>query len=376
MRNNLAPKVGETGVQLPLWFGSGIHWALRLYYDPFLSRDPVETFQTWWELQWHGGIVNAAWLDTMLDRSPKEINVREDNETEYVVKGLKDLLADPDITEFEEHRELGIGMMTYYKDYALENDNFAVIMAEHTFSVPIIDPEGHPFFATDPRDGEAKQVHLRGTQDAIIQDLESGQFGVLEHKTTARIDESYFLKLDKDPQVTTYMYAAEREAEQHDLEYRRVDFTIYNALRKAYPKPPTEVRGGYFSINRATESTTPELLQQFIDERGIGFIVEEDAKLSAYVDYVREQGHSQFVIRNNPQEGSGPVRRNRAELKNAGIQIFQKAFDMLDDPVIYPNPTGEFYCVHCPFRGPCIGADDGSDYKMMLNEGYEKNWNR
>src|SRR4051812_5729556 len=57
MRNNLAPKPEEHGVVMPLWFGSGIHWALRHYYDPLLKRDPVETFKTWWDIQWNGGYV-------------------------------------------------------------------------------------------------------------------------------------------------------------------------------------------------------------------------------------------------------------------------------------------------------------------------------
>jgi PD-(D/E)XK nuclease superfamily len=386
MRNNLVPDVSQTGVVLPLWFGSGIHWALRHYYDPILSRDPVETFKTWWHLQWHGGLVPESWLETIYDRSPKEVKSLFDLETSgvitnsepmYKVKGLKDILMNTDIEPFEEHRQLGIGMMEYYKNYAEEFDDFEVIMVEHTFSVPITNHEtGEIFRAVDPRDGTEKEVHLRGTQDAIIRSLTTGKFGILEHKTTARIDEEYFLKLDKDPQVTTYMYAGEREAAIHDLDYKRIDFTIYNAIRKAFPRPPTMVRSGLFSIDRSKESTTPKMLQEFIEDNGIQVIVDEDPKLQAYVEYVNTIGHEQFIVRNNPQKGSKPVTRNRFEIKNAGIQMYYKAKDMLNEPVVYPNPTGDRYCTRCPFRGPCIAIDDGSDYAMMLSDGFERNWTR
>src|SRR6516164_542862 len=57
MRVNLVPRVDTGTVVMPLWFGSGIHWALSQYYDPVLPRDPVEVFQTWWEVQWRGGII-------------------------------------------------------------------------------------------------------------------------------------------------------------------------------------------------------------------------------------------------------------------------------------------------------------------------------
>lgn len=378
MRNNLVPDVSQTGVVLPLWFGSGIHWALRHYYDPILSRDPVETFKTWWQLQWSGGLVPESWLETIYDRNPKEVEWQEGyEEPMYRVKGLKHILYDADFEEFEQHRELGIGMMEYYKSYAEQFDDFKVIMVEHTFSIPITHPEtGEILRAIDPRDGVEKEVHLRGTQDAVVQSLETSKFGILEHKTAARIDQEYFAKLDKDPQVTTYMYAGEREAKNHGLAYTRIDFTIYNAIRKAFPRPPTKVRGGVFSIDRTKESTTPELLREFIEDEGIQVIVDSDEKLKAYVDYVNSIGHEQFIIRNNPQKGTKPITRNRFEIRNAGVQLYWKAFDMLNDPVLYPNPTGDRYCTRCPFRGPCIAIDDGSDYVMMLNDGFERNWTR
>jgi PD-(D/E)XK nuclease superfamily len=364
MRNNLVPRSDLSGVVLPPWFGSGIHWALAQFYNPSLQRDPVEAFIYWYELVMHGGTVTADKLDICYDRKPMP-----HSDGLFEVRGLAEFLPDSNIEPFEEHRVLGINMMEFYRDYADRNDNFAVICEEHTFSVPILDPDGIEVHWRDPRDGEKKPVHIRGTQDAIIQDLETGQFGILEHKTAIRIDEDYHRKLDKDEQCTTYMYAAEREAYLHDLEYEKISFVLYNAVRKTYPKPPTELKSGLFSTNRQTESTTPAMLEEFIRSRGLEIVVESDERLQAYIQYVNEVGDEQYVVRT-------PVRRNRAEIESCGNRIYMEVMDMLDNPRIYPNPTGDYMCLNCPFRGPCIAADDGGDVEALLTDGFEVNHTR
>lgn len=369
MRNNYVPKVTMQGIDKNLWFGSGVHWSLAQYYNPVLKRDPVEAFIVWWDMQMNGGTIadeDAEFMDQIHDRDP----IYDEVNKAWRVRGLFDLLPTDDFDVYLEHRQLGIDMLTFYKDYAEENDNFAVICEEHTFSIPVITPDGNVLIAVDPRDGKPKEVHLRGTQDGIIQDLETGLYGILEHKSAIRIDENYHRKLEKDEQCTTYMYAAEKEAEFFGIEYEKISFVLYNAMRKAAPRPPTETSKGLFSINRATESTTIQMLEEFIDRKGIQIIVDADPKLSSYVDYVREAGDKQFIERNL-------VRRNRAEIISCGDRIYMEVLDMLDPNIrIYPNPTGDFLCLNCVFRAPCIAADDGSDPDMILTDLYQRNWSR
>lgn len=367
MNENLIPRVDMEGVNMALWFGTGIHHALAQYYNPILQRDPVETFQAWYELQWNGGIVTEEQAELSFDRKPKQYV--HNGTVQYTVQGLNYLLPDPDVEQFEEHRELGIGMLTFYKEYADREDNFAVITEEHTFSVPVMTPDGFPLIMKDPRDGRTKPVHLRGTQDAIIQDLESGQFGIMEHKSAIQVGEDYHRKLEKDEQCTTYMYAAEREAAIHGLEYEKISFVLYNALRKAFPKPPTPVRNGLFSINRQSESTTYPMLMDYIRENGLDVIVEGEEKLRNYVEYIKNVGDDQFIVRT-------PVRRNRQEIESCGERVYMEAMDMLDNPRIYPNPTGHWSCLNCRFRAPCIARDDGSNWEMLIEDGFEPNWTR
>jgi hypothetical protein len=172
--------------------------------------------------------------------------------------GLRDLMPDPDPNEFEEHKR------AWYRNDASSIET-PTYQRRTTLRLSVRRTSFTPFrqesTAIDPRDGIRKEVHYRGRQDAIIQDLETGRFGILEHKTAAQIDDDYRRKLEKDEQVTSYMWAAEREAAEYGLEYGKIEFTLYNMLRKSYPKPPTELKNGLFSIDRQNESTTIDMLR-------------------------------------------------------------------------------------------------------------------
>lgn len=378
MRNNLVPDVRSRGVYFPFWFGSGIHYGMRNYYDPRIAQDPVEAFAYWFDMQWNGGIVEEDFLDFTYDRNPKPFEGAHGDFPDgfsgttplYYIKGLKELHPDPDFDEFETHRILGLNMLKYYRHYAEEFDDFDVLMAEHTFSVPIIDPSnGKVLMWRDWRDGEMKEVHARGTSDAIIRHKQTGVHGILEHKSAVDITDTYFEKLSKDEQCTSYVSAARLEAKVYGLPYTDVRDVLYNAVRKAFPRPPTINKNGMPSINRSQESTTYEMFVQAVQESGRAIIVQNDPKYISYMQYLQDVGHEQFIVRKT-------VPRNHHEIASHRENLFNQAVDMLNDPSIYPNPTGEFSCTRCPFRVPCIAKDDGSDWEMMLSDGFVKNWGR
>jgi PD-(D/E)XK nuclease superfamily len=356
-RNNLVPKASVMGVSVPLWFGTGIHYALEHYYNPTLQRDPVESFRYWFDLTWRGGTITKEELKLSYDYGVLL------NDGTYRVNGLQDILPDPDQEEFLMHKELGEKMMEFYKLYAQANDNFAVIMVEHDFSIPL------GFDALDPRDGEIKQVHARGRMDTVIQDLETGRFGLIDHKSAIKIDEAYFEKLNKDDQITTYLWAAEREAEIHDLPYKNMDYLIYQAIRKAYPKPPSVTSRGFPSLDRTKESTTSGMFKQACETLGLTSWLSSNEKAKGYYEWLQEVGDSQFIVRTT-------VPRNKFEKEACGRHIEMEARDMLNEPAIYPNPTGDWYCVRCSFRPPCLAKDDGSDFQSLLDNNYEPNKDR
>jgi hypothetical protein len=397
-RLNLVPKAEVHGIRDNLWFGSGIHYALQRYYSP-LREDPVITFQTWYELQWNGGLVDESELGEFYDRQPEKVA-----ETTYRIRGLSDLLPVPDEDHYEEFLDLGTGMMQFYKDYAEANDNFTVIATEHDFSVPILDKDGYPLYAVDHRimpddwepDFEAenafgplirkadapygqsgvpdyfieKQVHARGRMDLILQDNESGRYGIKDYKTAARVDDDYFKHLDLDEQCTTYLTLGEVEAIIHDLPYKKLEFIRYEALFKGYPKPPTITSRGLPSLDRQKESTTAEMFAAAVKQLGIGMIFERDAKMQDYYSWLVELGDKRFIW---PEDRW----RNKMQRLNARIRLYYEAIDMLNpDLVTYPNPTKNYSCINCVFRTPCLQAEDGSDYLETLEMGYESNWDR
>ena len=328
MRENLVPKVSVSGINFNLWFGTGIHYALEMHYDPILKRHPVEVWNTWYH-------------DSVRELQEKNPGFYDENEEEFL-----------------SHFALGTGMMDFYWDYSKKNDQwFEVIETESDFAVPL------GFDAVDPRDGVMKPAAYCGRRDALVRDLENGRYGIIDHKTSSRIDEDFFLKLEMDEQCGGYMWATEQEREI------TVDFVIYNTLRKVCPRPPTVLQSGQLSIARTTESTTAALFEFAVEENGLEVWLETNEKAKLYLDYLREVGDEQFIVR-------PIVKRNRNEIHEQGVNIELVARDMLNSPALYPNPSASWYCTKCPLRPPCLAMNDGSDHWEMLEYGFESNPDR
>jgi hypothetical protein len=396
--HNLIPKAAVHGIRAPLWFGTGIHAALEKFYDPTLKQDPVAVWLAWFDLQWNGGIITEKEVKEFIDRDPQKLH-----DGTYKVDGLRDILPNPDVIRMnsidyhpEQIRELGEKMMEYYKEYAPTHDDFRVIAVEHDFSVPVLDTQGEALYMRDEREmpedwepttvtnkygplvdvhasvpghGYMKQVHARGRMDKIIQEIPDGRYGILDHKTTSRLDDDYFRHLDLDEQCTTYLWAGQQEAILHELEYDNLDFIIYEAINKAWPKPPTKLKSGMPSLDRSKESTTAEMFEQFVIDNGLKVIFDADPKMQGYYTWLLETGDKRFIHREYTW-------RNKIQRQNAGIRLYYEAVDMLSDPRLYPNPRKEYGCLNCIFRGPCIAVEDGSDWKHMIDNGYVQNWDR
>lgn len=388
---NLVRKASIYGIYMPFWFGTGIHHALEKFYHPVLKEDPETAFDTWYDLQWNGGEIKEEELGQFVDRKP-EFSKKTGL---YTVRGLEEILPDPDYEDFELHHQLGLGMMRYYKDYAEREDDFTVISSEHTFSVPILDPStGKALYMQDKRPmpegwepdftkeniygplikkivnhGYQKQVHARGRQDLIVQGNSTGNFAIMDHKTAAgQLDEEYFEHTDLDEQCTTYIWAAEIEAKMYDLPYKDIAGIVYQALRKAYPRPPSITTRGEPSIDKQKESTTAYLFEQTVKDLGMEVLLTTD-KYTNYYTYLVEMGDKQFIRRHD-------VTRNQYEKDNAGLRIYMEAMDMLDNPRIYPNMRKDWSCLKCVFRAPCKAVEAGYDFESMIEDGYESNYDR
>lgn len=378
-RNNLTLRADVYGVNIPMTFGTICHYGLEQFYQPGLRRDPVEAFCEYFDIIWRGGTVTEDWLDKVFDLKPVKLNMtefrRDGDVALYKVRGLEDILPDADGDVWDELRYMGVKMMTYYKEYAAREDNFEVLVAEHDFSVPIWDFENECILKAidgredSPNHGKKLEVHSRGRMDAIWA-KPSGKLGILDHKTAAKVGEDEWRKLESDEQCTSYLLAAELEANYYDLPHKGepLEEVIYNVLRKAYPKPPTMLNNGMFSVDREKESTTYDLLKKFIATQMPGVPLNE--KQQGYLEYVRDVGDEQFIIRKH-------VRRNRHQLRSANFRTYLEAMDMLDPNIrIYPNIRNDFACLNCQFRPPCMAMEDGGDASELITSNYSSNRDR
>lgn len=384
-RNSLRRKVSLFGVDPNLWFGTGIHYALEQYYKPgSLQRDPVEAFSTWFELQWNGGVITEDELELTYDLEPVKLTwddpgsnpikfVKDGQVNQFKVQGLRDLLPNPFEEEFVALKELGIGMMTFYKDYAGREDDFECVAAESSFSVPL-GFERIDMREQSPNHGKKLEVHLRGKRDAIIfyperKDLRK-QWEIHDYKTASKVDEDYFLKLENDAQCTTYALASMKEAEANDLPWTNISGVLYTALRKVYPIPPNITTRGFPSLDRQKESTTAQMFSDTVKDLGLVDWFHNDEKAQGYYNYLLAAGDKVFVQRDHAE-------RNPHQIKVAFEELRMVAREMLDPNLhIYKHPQGSFSCTRCSFRAPCLAMDDGSDWKGMLVDGFELNRGR
>jgi len=388
-RSNLVQRADLLGIKPELWFGTGIHYCLEQHYNPGLMRDPVETWKTWFQIQWRGGVVTVDWLDKVYDLNPRQVSAPMSGTPAleistgtqvpmlWQVRGLEDILPDADGDEFDELYQLGLNMMMFYSEYAQKADrSFRVLMVEHDFSIPVWDYANNRILTAidlredSPNYGNRLEVHARGRMDAIKVNLENSRLGIMDHKTAAAIGDDYFDKLETDEQCTSYLHAAQVEANYYGLPWKGspMEEVLYNVLRKAYPKPPTELKNGMFSIDRQNESTTYEMLMAWIARNAPGVPLSD--KQQAYVDYLREVGDEQFIVRRH-------VRRSQNWLASAGERLYLEALDMLDPNVrIYPNMTNDWLCKGCQFRSPCLAKQDRADYQQLIRDNYHSNRDR
>jgi len=377
-RSNLRHKVEFYGIDTNLWFGSGIHYALESYYNPTLKRDPVEAFQTWYQYQWEGGLVTEDWLDRVYDVKPELYNHGiNDGFTEqmYLIKGLRELLPDPRFEEFEELLNLGIGMMTYYKEWSPKHDFFDVIAAEALYSIPLVKEDGSLLTSIDTREespnfGKRLEVHARGKRDSIIYDGENNQYGLIDYKTASLVNEDYFLKLENDAQVSNYMWASQQEAKLFDLPYKVMSFCEYQAMWKAYPSGVKVLADGISpSISRTDQTADADMFAAYIRDSGLQAWYDNNPKAQAFYEWLIAEGEKRYVNRKRAY-------RSQHALETTGRELAMMAEEMLSRPNIYKRPSGDRRCTRCAFRVPCLAMDNGDDWLTMINDGYERNRDR
>lgn len=313
LRQNMKPKAPAKALE----FGTAIHAALEVYYEPALWNADRE-------------VVNRLALHRFLEVCSEQRAERGPD------------ISEEDKIDFQERHVLGTGMLENYFLWAPGQDNFTPVLVEVKFEVDI------PGLFLNL----LNQPVYRGRLDLLVED-EHDRYWIIDHKTTARMDDNeLFLELDE--QCGSYAWALQ---EQLGIKIAGV---IYNELFKGFPEPPamnnSQRQGRWYSVNRQQNTSYGIALKT---------LTEANEPLHLYEDYLNflKVGGKQYFRRTK-------VQRSQEELHNLGLQIAMETSDMLDPNLkIYPNPN-KFSCRFCDYRLPCMAINDGSDVEWILKENY------
>ena len=296
----------------PLFFGSLIHEALAAYYAPSNKPSPARD----------PGPMLDAWASNAKS-SRKEWEEREGRMWEAEEENFDRLVA------------LGQGMLEHYATWAPSNDNFRVLWVEKAFTIPV----------------KPRSPHRYGFKcDGLVQDLDTGKVGILEHKTAATIYEREEW-LDFDIQTGSYLWAINRVREKDGK--KPAEFVIYNSLRKAVPNHLRVLKDGTLSADKS-QSTTFKIAKDDL----VAFYGTFAKILPKYHDLLGNlKGVNNFFKRSI-------VTRNLGELEYLGREIELDVKEMTrharqgGENIV--RSASRMNCESCVLRIPCLNRAEGN----------------
>lgn len=320
-RNNLEP----VRQSMSLVFGIAIHKGLETYYNP----------QQWNELSYEAKTDLAVFKfkDNLI--SDKKLEAQDN----------KGSLSEEREEEYNDHLDLGEGMLRNYGEWAPDEDEklgLVPLAVEEKFQVPLYYPNSdEPVVIND------RPVVYQVRIDLVARhEKEDGLINIWDHKTAANIggDTSF---LDLDTQLASYGWA-------YQVKYgERIGGIMYNELAKSYPKPPKVLKAGNLSQDKR-QNTTYELYVKAIEEMGL-----DPEPYSAMLDHLAGKGNTHFR--------RTPIFKTTQEIYNQGRYVVDEVLDMTDNPRIYPNPS-KMHCGYCAFQGPCNINNEGGDVQFVLGD--------
>src|SRR5258706_5239960 len=336
IRQDYEPKGG----QIHFNFGASIHDGIETRYNPLITSNNEE-------------LAIGAFLGSEQGFMKAEAKLYID-----------EILPQEKIDEFNERRELGVGMLKHYFQWCKDTDDILrVVKVEIEFEVPIparnlndyvynVEAFGYGFdndltcYCDD-----CEQFHpvvYQGRVDMIVED-KHGRYWIWDHKTAGQFGSTEYF--DLDDQCGSYIWALQR------MLGLPIMGVVYNRLLKAVPHPPEVLKNGSLSKNKQ-QRTTYDLYIKAMELHAQPY-----APYAEFLEFLKAKPN-QFFQRVE-------VHRGPEEIPIIERRILMEAIDMLDDPKIYPNP-GMFTCMGCAFKTPCLATQDGSDVEFILRTNYQK----
>lgn len=308
LRRNLVPT--QEGPNIHLWLGTGFHFALEDFHGYNRFGDPVKALEAYYNAFRQSELPEGA----------------------------------------EEAIGMAMGMLEHYRHWLRRRDLYQTVWVDGKPLVEVkfeLELQELSEFADIP-------VYYRGTMDRIVTDSD-GQWWVQDYKTAARIDTA---KLANDPQISTYVWAAEQ------IFQREFAGMIYSQFAKKVPNPPRELTRGGISLDKRQNTTHYLYKQSLLNLYPSGNF---PGKYREFLGHLAEK---------ETPEGDEYIRFDAVERNtHAKISeykhIINEGREMVSrDLPIYPNRTRDCSWDCSEFRQVCIAMDEGDDWEYLLEEFY------
>jgi len=305
--SNLGLNLTPISEKLPLWVGSGFHFALEDFHGYHRFPGPEEALLA------------------------------------YVAAHDKDLLPIGAIDMVDTL----LGMLGYYQKWLERREQHYTLWVDGV-------PQVEVSFDLEMKNLSALYgfpVYYHGTLDRVVQDPYR-QLLVEDYKTAASVDIN---KLITDPQISAYLWAA-------PIWYGKPFVgMLYSQFVKGYPEEPKTLVKGGFSQAKTQKTTHIIYRKALIDMYG--------EVPSNYLEFLNELADAESP-EGDRYIRKDTVVRSPQEINSAYQHIEREAMDMIflsleacGDPTcahLYPNQTRA--CIwDCPFRQICIAMEEGVD---------------
>ena len=231
--------------------------------------------------------------------------------------------------EWDEHLELGTGMLERYFGWAPQIDRFQPLQVATQFDITVPDPRNPDTGLTTP-DGRGIQYRLR--IDMVVMD-EHELCWLAEHRIVAGPAWQDIDQLLLDEQSLTRSWGWQLGF------LARLEGTIHNELR-------VDVSAG-----------VPDGQDPAVDEPEVRALPGPNGIITQHC--------SEFFRRTQ-------IPRSALELEQRGYAVALEMQDMTDPTLrLYPSPSVE-HCSGCVYRSPCIAMTRGLDEQPILEASYRK----
>lgn len=228
----------------------------------------------------------------------------------------------------------------YWNKVGMMNDmNWEWRLFEGDFKIPIYN-----------KSRAIPNVKMCGKIDGIIKDTTTGDFWIIEWKTSAQPDR-LISSLDLDSQATNYLAAVQAQVK---IPLKGI---LYVIIRKQVPDAPEQLKNGSFSKNKSLKCTAAWYVKT-LKEKGLS-----KEQILEYKEFIESLPNDYFFQ-------IKAVTRTQKEIDNYNKTLAIQAIEIKNllaqgtPDVFYPSDNFD-HCSYCAFRNQCLQMNRGEQPNLF-----------